>query len=68
MEWLTLIANHPSALASLLTWLRTQEKACSDSALDVELKDIPALKGKRAAFRDMHAYIQNNLKAVQRGV
>ncbi len=66
MEWLSLITAHPVALASLLAWLKAQERACSEFALDVESKDIPMLKGKRDAFRDMHAYVQNNLLLMQR--
>lgn len=66
MDWLLLLAAHPQALASFLIWLKTKERACADQALDVSEKDIPALKGKRDSFRDIQAFVQNNITKIQR--
>lgn len=67
MEWLTLLVSHPSALDSLLEWLKAQEQHCIAHALDVPETDIPVLRGKRDGFRDVQAYITNNMPLIQRG-
>ena len=61
MEWLTLFAAHPSALASFHAWLKEHEDACCAYALDGPEADIPQLKGTRNAYRDIRAYLNNNL-------
>ena len=68
MEWLTLLASHPSALSSFLAWLKVQEQQCAEFALDVNDEERRALKGKRDSFRDVAAYVQNNIFQVQRGL
>lgn len=68
MEWLTLLVSHPLALASFLTWLKLQEQHCAEFALDVGDDERKALKGKRDSFRDLTAYVQNNLGQVKRGL
>lgn len=65
MEWLYLLAAHPGALASFQSWLKDHEHACSEYALDGPIGDVPTLKGKRDAFREIQAYINNNLTLAQ---
>ena len=60
-EWLQLLAAHPGALASFQAWLKAREGACTTYALDGPESDIPKLKGKRDAFREMQAYVHNNI-------
>lgn len=68
MEWLSLLASHPAALSSFLTWLKAQEHLCHEFALDIPEQDRQALRGKRDSFRDMQAYVQNNMKMIERSV
>ena len=68
MEWLTLLVGHPAALASFLQDLKDREQQCSAYALDIPVAEIPALKGKRDAFRDLLSYVQNNVVLAQRGL
>lgn len=67
-EWLHLFVAHPGALASLQAWLKTREYACAEYALDGPESDVPKLKGKRDAFREIQAYIHNNITLVQHGL
>lgn len=61
MDWLHVLSAQPVALTSFCTWLRDQERLCAEFALDVDDKERLALKGKRDAFREIQAYIHNNV-------
>ena len=65
MEWLSLLASQPQALASFHAWLKLKERECAEHALDVPESERQSLKGKRDSFRDIQAYINNNLKHAQ---
>jgi hypothetical protein len=59
-SWLHVLVAQPMALASFMAYLKHRERECSEYALDVEVEKIADLRGKRAAFREMQAYINNN--------
>ena len=67
-EWLHTLIARPGALASFQVWLQAREAACAEYALDGPESDIPKLKGKRDAFREILAYVNNNIVLVQRGL
>jgi hypothetical protein len=64
-SWLHVLVAQPLALASLVAYLKKRERECSEYALDVDEKLIADLRGKRTAFRDIQAYISNNLVKVK---
>ena len=67
-EWLHTLVARPGALASFQVWLQAREAACAEYALDGPESDIPKLKGKRDAFREILAYVNNNIMLVQRSL
>ena len=66
MEWLHHLHANPAALASFMAWLKERERECAEYALDVDEKLLGDLRGKRTAFRDIQAYVNNNAALMQR--
>lgn len=59
MEWLAQLMERPTALESLVSYLKTSETRAIETALDDTAK-VEYYKGKRDTYRDIQAYIQNN--------
>ena len=68
MDWLYLLVAHPAAFASFRLWLSDREKACAEFALDVGEDERKSLKGKRDAFREIQAYMNNNMERAKLGL
>lgn len=65
MEWLNLLAVHPTALSSLQEFLKQHEEACYRSAFDKDI-NIVQLKGERDAYIKLQAYIINHKHEAER--
>jgi len=65
-EWLSLLVAQPRAYDAFVQWVKSQEALCTQVALDVALDQIPVLKGKREAYREILAFALNNKRAHER--